>query len=75
MPNWVLLIVVIGHISSNGNEPMTSATVPMATQEACDAVAADLRQHLVGSQFLGGEVADVITRCEATNPGAKQRKD
>jgi hypothetical protein len=67
MPGWVLLIVLIGHISSNGNQPMTSTTLPMATHEACDAAAADLRQHLVGSPFIGGDVADIITKCEPTS--------
>lgn len=66
MPTWVLLIVLIGHIGSSGDEPMTSTTLPMATREACDAAAADLRAHLAGGPFAGGNVADIITRCEPT---------
>jgi hypothetical protein len=74
MPNWVLVIVLIGHISSNGDEPMTSSTLPMATRESCEAAAADLKQHLVGGAFAGGNVADVVTRCEPTGADTNQRK-
>lgn len=70
MPNWILVIVIIGHIGSNGDEPMTSSTLAMATQEACDAAAAELRAHLGGTAFAGGNVADVITRCVPTGAGS-----
>ena len=72
MPGWVLVVVLIGHIGSNGDEPMTSTTLPMATHEACDAAAADLRTHLAGGAFIGGNVADIITRCEPTGSNASQ---
>lgn len=72
MPGWILVVVLIGHVSSNGQEPITSSTLPMATHEACEAAAADLRQHLVGSPFIGGNVADIITRCEPTGSNANQ---
>ena len=75
MPGWILVIVVIGHISSNGEQPMTSSTLPMATHEACDAAAADLRAHLVGSGFDGGNVTDIIARCEPTGALSGPRKD
>jgi|HubBroStandDraft_2_1064218.scaffolds.fasta_scaffold833247_1 hypothetical protein len=66
MPNWILLVVLIGHIGSNGDQPMTSSALPMATREACEAAASDLRRHLVGQTFSGGNVADVVTHCEPT---------
>ncbi|HEY0182168.1 MAG TPA: hypothetical protein VGC09_05115 [Rhodopila sp.] len=69
MPNWILLVVLVGHISSSGDEPMTSSSLPMATHEACEAAAADLKAHLVGTAFVGGNVADVITRCQSTGAG------
>ena len=69
MPNWILVLIIIGHISGNGDEPITSSALPMATHNACDAAAVELRAHLVGTPFAGGNVADVITRCEPTGSG------
>jgi hypothetical protein len=73
MPNWILLIVLVGHINSSGNEPLTSSALPMATHEACDAAAADLRTHLAGTTFAGGNVADIVTSCEPTGATPDQR--
>jgi hypothetical protein len=69
MSGWILFVVLIGHIGSNGDQPMTSSALPMATHEACEAAALDLRGHLVGRAFSGGNIADVITSCEPTGSG------
>ncbi len=41
----------------------------MATHEACETAALDLRRHLVGQTFIGGNVVDAITRCEPSGSG------
>lgn len=69
MSAWILFVVLIGHIGSNGDQPMTSSALPMATHEACETAALDLRQHLVGQTFIGGNVVDAITRCEPSGSG------